>query len=131
MNFTAHGDPSVSIYPTSETSLVPFLTQRIIHNFTFTTNNNFAVTYGAVLILGFCRRDGLNKVEMGFGVHEVFDLLDLQASIFVGGDLYDVDRFPSRINSDRGFYLIGTLWGGARLIKQTRCGVDLKSGIRT
>ena len=73
--------------------------------------NNFAVTYRAVLILGFCRRDSLNKVEMGFGVHEVFDLLDLQASIFVGGDLCDVDRFASRLNSDRGFYLIGALWG--------------------
>ena len=68
---------------------------------------------------------------MGFGVHEVFDLLDLQASIFVGGDLCDVDRFASRINSDRGFYLIGALWVGARSVKQTQCGVNLESGIRT
>jgi hypothetical protein len=46
------------------------------------------------------RRDRLNKVEFGFGVREFLELFDLQASIFVGNDVCDEDRFAGTFNPD-------------------------------
>ena len=45
----------------------------------------------------FCFRDGLEKVDVGFGVGELVELLDLQASVFVGDDIRDEDIFASHV----------------------------------
>jgi hypothetical protein len=41
---------------------------------------------------------------------ELGDLLDLQASIFVGNNVYDQDRFANHVYSDHGFGRGGNLW---------------------
>ena len=50
-----------------------------------------------VLSNSFCFRDGLEKVEVGFGVSELVELLDLQTSVFVGDDIRDEDIFASHV----------------------------------
>ena len=52
-------------------------------------------TRRTLLPLSSRRRDRLNKVEFSFGVRELLDLFDLQAPIFVGDDVYDVDRLAN------------------------------------
>lgn len=37
----------------------------------------------------------LNDFQIRFGVGELIDLFDLQAPIFVGDDVYDVDRLAN------------------------------------
>ena len=63
------------------------------------------------LFAGLCCRNSLLKVKMGFGVGELLDLDDLQASIFVGYDLCDEDHFANHFHPDRGVRLGGKLWG--------------------
>ena len=46
---------------------------------------------------------------MGFGVGEILHLLDLQASVFVSGDLSDVDRFAGNLYPNFGLNLAGCL----------------------
>ena len=68
-----------------------------------------------LLLLGTRRGDSLNEVKIAFGVGELFDVLDFQASVFVGNDVVDNDRFAGRLNPDQGFYLGGELCMGATL----------------
>ena len=42
----------------------------------------------------------MNKVEIGFRVCKVFDLLDLQAPVFVGSDVCYEDRFAAHLDPD-------------------------------
>lgn len=57
-----------------------------------------------VLPVGFCFRDRLEKVEVGFGVGEFIELLDLQASVFVGDYLCKGDHFTDHLHPNRGLY---------------------------
>ena len=79
-----------SIAPTAGISLVQFLQEIAVHKLTFIT----------LLLLGFCCCDCLNNVETGFRVGELFDLLDLQALVFVCDDMCDEDRFAVYVNPD-------------------------------
>ena len=82
--------------------------------FTFTAYYFAVIEYtkNTALLLGFCRRERLNEVEIGFRVSKVFDLLDLQTPVIVGNGMYDEDRFTGHVNPDRGFDVIGGLRGG-------------------
>lgn len=73
------------------------------------------VVMRALLLLAFRRRNRLNTVEISFGVSELFDLLDLQASILVGNNMHHEERFEVYINSECGFYLVGDLWGRSKV----------------
>jgi hypothetical protein len=42
-------------------------------------------------LLSFCFLHSLEEVEVGFGIYELLDLLDLQASLFVGYNVSDPD----------------------------------------
>ena len=55
-------------------------------------------------LLGCRRSECLHKVDMGFGVGELLSVLNLQAPVFVGNDVFDEDRFASRFNPEHGFY---------------------------
>jgi len=60
-----------------------------------------------ITLFAFRRRERLHKFEIGFGVEEFFDLLDLQAPVFVRDDVHDGYRFVDHINPERGLHLIG------------------------
>lgn len=62
-----------------------------------------------VLLLSFCRCDLLKHVEMAFGVGELFDPLDLQATVFVSDDVPDDDRLAGHLVPECGFHLAGDL----------------------
>lgn len=53
-------------------------------------------------LLGFCRRDCLNKIGVGFEVNELLDLPVFQVLAFVSNDVSDGGRSAVQINSDRG-----------------------------
>ena len=53
--------------------------------------------------------DRLHGVEIGYGVDELVDLLDLQVSVFVGNDLCNGERFVVQINPECGLCLLGEL----------------------
>ena len=44
-----------------------------------------------LLLFGCCRNDRLNKVNLAFGVGELFYVVDLQAPVFIGNDVVDED----------------------------------------
>ena len=44
-----------------------------------------------ILLLGFRRRDRLNKVDIGFRVGKLFDAPDLQAPVIAGNDVVGED----------------------------------------
>ena len=48
--------------------------------------------------VGFCFRSSLEQVDVGFGVGEFLEPLDLQISVFVGDETYDVNRLAIRIH---------------------------------
>lgn len=83
-----------------------------------------------------CCRDGLEKVEMAFGVGELLDLFELQASVFVGNDLSDENHFAVHVYPDRGLGPASELWqmNGVSLsrvgpnILDTNVGDDLPPG---
>lgn len=51
-------------------------------------------------LFGLCFRNGLEKIKIGFRVSELFSLLDLQDSVFVGGKPHDEDRFTGHLNTN-------------------------------
>lgn len=51
-----------------------------------------------VLPLCFCFCHSLEEVEVGFGVRELFDLLNLQAFIFIGNDMCGPDHFAVHLH---------------------------------
>ena len=55
-----------------------------------------------VFLISFCRRNSLEKVEIGFGVGEFFNFFDLQVSAFVSNDVSDEDHFAIHVHPDRG-----------------------------
>ena len=59
---------------------------------------------------------------MDFRVGELFNLLDLQAAVFVGDDVSDEDRFAGHLDPNRSLRLVGDLQADTRLL--SRCGVD-------
>ena len=63
-----------------------------------------------LLPLGFCRRDCLNSVKIGFRVGKLFTQLDLQTPVFIGNDVFDKDRLAAYLDPDCGFSLVGGLW---------------------
>ena len=80
-----------------------------VYKFTFITYGLVVITTQRTpLLLGFCRHR-LHKVEIGFGVDELLDLPDLQASVFVGNDVCDGDGFVDNINPEVGLRLLGEL----------------------
>ena len=86
---------------------VTSITLRRVHIYDFTST-----TYGFVVsctqgTLG--RFDSLHGVEIGYGVDELIDLLDLQVSVFVGNDLCNGERFVVQINPECGLCLLGEL----------------------
>lgn len=52
---------------------------------------------GNALLVGLRRRECLGYFQIGFGVGEFVELLDLQASIIVGNDVNDVDRLADGV----------------------------------
>ena len=48
-------------------------------------------THGTLPLPSRCRSDCLHKVEMGLGVGELLEVLDLQTPVFVGNDVFDED----------------------------------------
>ena len=64
-----------------------------------------------LLLPAFRHRERMKNVEIGFRIGKIFDLLDLQASVFVWSHVCDEDRFAVYINPDRGFRVVGDLWG--------------------
>ena len=56
--------------------------------------------------------------EVDFRVSELLEPPDLQASIFVGNDLYDHDRFARLIRPEASLRLIGELCGRHRVKNQ-------------
>ena len=79
----------------------------------YTYNFRFA-TYGFVrsgtertlLLLG---GERLEILDLGVGVDELLDLLDLEDPIRIGGDSCDDHRFVGRVRSLLGRYLVGKL----------------------
>ena len=49
----------------------------VLHSQQGTANLLSLGTQGTLLLLGFCSRERLLMLEMGLGVNELFDLLDL------------------------------------------------------
>jgi hypothetical protein len=70
-------------------------------------------------LVGLRDRDGLEKVVVGFGVGKLLERLDLQASIFVGGDSYNENHLANHLHPDRCVRPVGTLW--FNYVKTTRC----------
>ena len=62
-----------------------------------------------VLLVSFSRRSSLGEVEIGFRVHETFEVLDLQASVFIGNDVNDENHFAIYLHPDRGLPLSSEL----------------------
>jgi hypothetical protein len=60
-------------------------------------------------LVGLCDCDGLEKVEEGFGVGKLFERLDLQASIFVGGDFQNENHLANHLHPDRCVRPVGNL----------------------
>jgi len=121
-----------SITSSDSTFLVAFL-WRIMHNFTSTYNVKFAVTRRTVtLLLGFCRCDCLNKIEIGFGVGELLDAGDLQAPVFVGDNMVGEYRFTDHLNPDRGVHPVGDLRDGTlsgRAVELNIWGTDVDDNL--
>ena len=67
------------------------------------------------ILVGDRSLNGLNEVEMRFGVGELLHLFDLQASVIVGDDLCDVDRFAGCLQFVFGLYPAGYLWVGTAI----------------
>lgn len=53
-----------------------------------------------VLPFRFLFRDGLEKIGKEFGVGELLDLLELQASVFVSDDVSDPDHFVVHVHPE-------------------------------
>ena len=60
-------------------------------------------------------------LEIGLGVDELLDLLDLQGPAIVGNDVCDDHRFVGRLVPGIGLRLVGELWGRYHVNKQMRC----------
>lgn len=63
-----------------------------------------------MLLVGFSRRDTVEKVEIGFGVGKLLEFFDLQASVFVGNDVSDQDHLAGHVYPDRGRRTAGELY---------------------
>ena len=53
--------------------------------------------------------DSPEELEIGFGIDEFVDMLDLQASILIGGDLRDDDHFVVHVLPNLGFRVARSL----------------------
>lgn len=71
-------------------------------------------------VLALCPRlcRSLEKVEVGFGVRELFNLLDLQVAVFVGNDVCGPDHFSFHVHPDQGLRTGSKLlWCGGNVEK--------------
>ena len=97
------------ISPSFHSFRVRSIDRAQIHIHNIRRGYGFVVTQRILLLRGLCRLDRLKEVEIGFGVNELFDLPDLQAPVFVGGEVDDGDRFAVHINPHYGFRFVGGL----------------------
>ena len=65
-----------------------------LHNFFILSSG------GRAIPLRFRFRHSLEKFVIGFGVGELFDLLEFQASISVGNDVSNPDHFTVHLHPD-------------------------------
>ena len=62
------------------------------------------------LLVSLRRRESRHSIEMGFGIDEIFERLDLEVPTSVGDDVGDGDRFVVHF-PELGLRLAGDLYG--------------------
>ena len=72
--------------------------------------------------------DSLEELEIGFGIDKFVDMLDLEASVVIGGDLRDHDHFVVHVLPNLGLRVARSLRRDTTL---GTSGVNLNSGLDT